>query len=115
MLIIHGIKLDSNLKVRNALTHLFGLGRLTAEKICNILGFPKTLYIKDLTHLQKEKLIKIIQQNYIIETKLKNIIISNIDRYKNNGSIRGYRLKNKLPVRGQRTHSNAKTQKKMKL
>jgi len=113
MITIFGKKLDNNKKIRYALTSIFGIGYTTADKICTHLNIPYTIKISDLTEFQKQNLILYIKKNFIIEAKLKQQIHKNIQNLIIINSLKGFRHRNKLPVRGQRTHSNAKTCKKM--
>ena len=114
MLIIFGVKIPHNKKIRYALTSLYGIGFTTASKICDQLGLPINITIYDLTESQKTAISRLIKQNYKIETTLRKDIRKNIEKYVKNESIRGFRHRHGLPVRGQRTHTNAKTQRKLK-
>lgn len=109
MLIIFGVTLLKNKQIRYALPLLYGIGRSSAEKICLELGYAPTLKIAELTEEQQFELAKKIKEDFRLENNLKEEIKGNVQRYISNGSIRGYRHRNKLPVRGQRTQSNAKT------
>ena len=109
MLIIFGKRLSEKKKIRYALTDLYGIGINKANDICNALNLPINLTINHLTENQKIKLSKYIKQNLKIESQLNKQIKDNINKYIVNKSIRGFRHRNKLPVRGQRTHTNAKT------
>ena len=109
MLVIFGVSLAKNKKVIFALPELYGLGLARAQQICGELGYSPELRVKNLTETQKYEIAKKIKEEYMLESNLKEEIKSNIQRYISNGSIRGFRHKNKLPVRGQRTHSNGKT------
>jgi small subunit ribosomal protein S13 len=81
-------------------------------KICRKLALLPTLKIIDLTDTQQYNLVKLIKEKYIIENQLTELLISSIQFYSNNGSLRGYRLRNGLPVNGQRSHTNGKTARK---
>jgi small subunit ribosomal protein S13 len=109
MLIIYGVTLVKNKQIRYALPLLYGVGVASAKKICLELGYAPNLKIVDLTEEQQFELAKKIKEEYRLENNLKEEIKGNIQRYITNGSIRGFRHRNKLPVRGQRTQSNAKT------
>lgn len=115
MLIIFGKKLNETKKIRYSLTTIFGIGYSNANKICNSLNIPHTTTLLDLTEFQKQNLITYIKKNFIIEAKLKQQIRTNIHNLIQTNSVKGFRHRNKLPVRGQRTHSNAKTCKKLSL
>lgn len=112
MLIIFGKKLIDSKKVRYGLTQIFGIGYSNANKLCNFLSIPQTLTIGELTELQKLNISAYIKQNFMVEAKLIQKIQDNIDTMIAMNSVRGFRHRSKLPVRGQRTHSNARTCKK---
>ncbi len=109
MLVIHGVTISSEKKVVYALPILFGIGLPAAKQICKELGFAPELTLPQLTDIQQLELTKKIKAEYRLENNLREEIKGNIQRYMTNGSIRGFRHKNRLPVRGQRTHSNGKT------
>jgi small subunit ribosomal protein S13 len=109
MLIIFGVTLPKRKKIEYALSKLYGIGRNSAIRICKDLGFAPELKIEDLTEEQEFNILIKIKEEYRLENNLREEIKGNIQRYISNGSIRGFRHKNKLPVRGQRTKSNAKT------
>mgnify|MGYP000029423854 CR=1 FL=1 len=115
MLIIFGKRISENKKIRYALTDLYGIGIKQSFEICNKLNLPRNLTVKDLTENQKLNISKYIKQNLKIENQLKKKLKANINKYITNESLRGFRYRNNLPVRGQRTHSNAKTCRKKKL
>jgi small subunit ribosomal protein S13 len=109
MLIIFGVKLINEKKIVYALPQLYGIGISLAKKICNELNFAPELTIKQLTGKQQFEIAKKIKEEFRVEENLKEIVKNNIQRYILNGSVRGFRHKNNLPVRGQRTHTNART------
>lgn len=109
MLLIFGVTLDKNKKVIYALPKLYGVGRSASVRICKELGFSLRLTIKQLTNEQQYSLSKKVKEEYRLEDSLREQIKSNVRRYMSNGSIRGFRHRNNLPVRGQRTQSNGKT------
>lgn len=113
MLIIFGKKLNDTKKVPFALTKIFGIGISNAKKICIALNIPLTLCIFELTEFQKISISTYIKQNFNVELKLKQKIHENIMNLIAINSIKGFRHRIKLPVRGQRTHSNAKTCKRI--
>lgn len=108
-LVIFGITLPRNKKVAYALPALYGIGLSRAQQICQELGLSPSLTIKELTDIQQFVIVKKIKEEFIVEGNLEEQQKQDIQRYQANGSQRGYRLRNGLPVRGQRTHSNAKT------
>ena len=111
-LVIFGINLPSNKKVNIALISLYGIGKTRAEQLCSDLGLAPQLRIKNLTEVQQFSLAKKVKDNFIIEGNLEEQIKQDINYHQTNGSQRGYRLRNGLPVRGQRTHSNGNTARK---
>lgn len=113
MLLLFGKKLNESKKVCYALKDIFGIGISSAAKICSTLNIPPTIKIYELTEMQKAKISAILKQEYILESKLKQQISENINNLITINSIKGFRHRSKLPVRGQRTHSNAKTCRKI--
>ena len=109
MLIIFGKKISENKLVRYGLKEIFGIGLTYSKKICDYLNIPNKLRVSELTEIQKLEISKYIKKHYLVESKLKKQIQNNVETYISNNSIRGFRHRSKLPVRGQRTHSNAKT------
>jgi small subunit ribosomal protein S13 len=111
-LVIFGINLPVDKKVNIALISLYGIGKTRANQICLDLGLTPQLTIKNLTEIQQFAIAKKVKDNFIIEGNLEEQIKQDINHHQTNGSQRGYRLRNGLPVRGQRTHSNANTARK---
>jgi len=109
MLIIFGVTLPKEKKIEYGLSKLYGIGRKSAIRISKELSLSPELKIKQLTEEQQFQILIKIKEEYRLENNLREEIKGNIQRYISNGSIRGFRHKNKLPVRGQRTQSNAKT------
>jgi small subunit ribosomal protein S13 len=109
---IFGFTLPPQKKVIYSLSILYGIGVPCATKICRKLGLLPTLKVKDLTNSQQYDMVKIIKEHFIVENQLKEKLMATIQFYQSNGSLRGYRLRNGLPVNGQRTHSNGKTARK---
>lgn len=108
-LVIFGVTLPRNKKLKYALPLLYGIGVTRAELICRELGLPPQLTISDLTETQQFAIAKKVKEDFIVEGNLEEQLKQDIQRYQNNGSLHGYRLRHGLPVRGQRTHSNGKT------
>ena len=113
MLLIFGVTLPKDKKVIFALPKLYGIGKASAIKICKELGLSPELRIKDLIGEQQFLLAKKVKEEYRLEDNLREEVKSDVRRYMSNGSIRGFRHKNHLPVRGQRTKSNARTPKRV--
>jgi small subunit ribosomal protein S13 len=109
MLVIFGVTLVKHKRLVYALTDLYGIGLITSKSICSELGFSPILKVKELTEEQQFSLSKKIKEEFRIEENLKDLVKGDIRRMISNGSVRGFRHRNKLPVRGQRTHTNAKT------
>lgn len=109
MLVIFGVSLLKKKKIIYALPELYGLGLASSKRICAELGFSPRTRVEDLTEDQEFQIAKKIKEEYVLEGNLREKIKGNIQRYIYNGSVKGFRHKNRLPVRGQRTCSNAKT------
>ena len=115
MLYLLETNLPENKSVFFALTHVYGIGKSTAFHICKKLGFSINLKIKDLTQEQTVEIIQIIDSLDLTLNnelkKLKSLTLKNLIQIK---SYRGLRRVRGLPVRGQRTHTNAKSARKGK-
>lgn len=107
--VIFGLKLAENKKIPHALATLYGMGLFRGQAICRAIGLPPQLTIGELTATQQFQIAKKIKDEYIVEGNLEEHIKKNLQRITTNGSRRGYRLRNGLPSRGQRTHSNGRT------
>lgn len=108
---IAGVDLPKNKVVEIGLTAIFGIGRTSARKIMAEAEIEATRRIKDLTEDEEAKIRSIIERDYVIEGDLKREVSLNIKRLMEIGCYRGIRHKRKLPVRGQRTKTNARTRK----
>ena len=108
---IEGVVLPNEKRVEIGLTYLFGIGLPRARKILADIKLSPDVRIKDLTHEQVAAIQKHITQFFKIEGELKKEITMNIKRLQEIGSYRGLRHKRSLPVRGQRTKTNARTRK----
>ena len=107
---IAGINIPPHKHAEIGLTAIFGIGRTRARKICDACGIPYSKKIKDLTDADQEKIRDQIAQ-FIIEGDLRRETTMNIKRLMDLGCYRGLRHRRSLPVRGQRTHTNARTRK----
>jgi small subunit ribosomal protein S13 len=107
--VIFGIKLPRNKKIPYALTELYGVGVSRGKEICNSLSLSPQLEIGELTSAQQFSMAKKLKEEYLLEGTLQEDLKKKIQRIQQSNSRRGYRLRNGLPTRGQRTHSNAKT------
>ena len=108
---ISGINLPLNKQVYIALQYIYGIGDHYAEKICKVLNIDRSKRVNNLTEDEVLKVRELIDKNYSVEGDLRRDISLNIKRLRDLGTYRGTRHRKKLPVRGQRTHSNARTRK----
>jgi small subunit ribosomal protein S13 len=108
---IAGVDLPREKKVEIGLTYIFGIGRQTALKILEAAGVSLALRVKDLNDADVNKIRQEIERNYRVEGALRTETAMNIKRLMDIGSYRGTRHRRGLPVRGQRTHTNARTKK----
>jgi small subunit ribosomal protein S13 len=108
---IAGIDLPRDKKVEIGLTYIYGIGRQTARKILAATGVNSDLRVRDLADADVNKLRQEIERSYRVEGALRTEIAMNIKRLMDIGSYRGIRHRRGLPVRGQRTHTNARTKK----
>jgi len=108
---IAGVELPRNKRVVIGLTYIYGIGKATAQEILKRANIDESTKIQDLS-VDEEKILRdIIQNDYVVEGSLRTQIAMNIKRLMEIGSYRGLRHKRGLPVRGQRTHTNARTRK----
>ena len=108
---IAGINIPQNKLVHVALTYIFGIGGKFANTICSNLSISKSKRVNQLTEDEVLKIREFIDKNYSVEGDLRRNISLSIKRLVDLGTYRGSRHKKKLPVRGQRTHCNARTRK----
>lgn len=108
---IAGIDLPKNKRIEIALTYIFGIGRPTAQKILNEASINWDTKSDDLTEGQINTIRQIIDTHYKVEGDLRTEVSMNIKRLMDLGCYRGLRHRRGLPVRGQRTHTNARTRK----
>ena len=108
---ISGIDLPRDKKVEIGLTYIYGIGRSTAKRILAATGVNAEQRIRDLNDADVNKLRQEIERNLRVEGALRTEIAMNIKRLMDIGSYRGIRHRRGLPVRGQRTHTNARTKK----
>jgi small subunit ribosomal protein S13 len=108
---ISGIDLPKDKKVEIGLTYIYGIGRAAAVEILEKAGIDAALRIRDLTDADVQKLRGVIEKEYRVEGALRTEVAMNIKRLMDIGSYRGIRHRRGLPVRGQRTHTNARTKK----
>ena len=108
---ISGIDLPRDKKVEIGLTYIFGIGRASALEIMEKAGIDAALRVRDLGDADVNKLRQVIEKEYRVEGALRTEVSMNIKRLMDIGSYRGTRHRRGLPVRGQRTHTNARTKK----
>ena len=108
---IAGIDLPREKRVEIALTYIFGIGRKSANDILKLANVNPDIRVKDLTEDQEAALRDVIDKNYTIEGDLRREVALNIKRLTEIGCYRGVRHRRGLPVRGQRTKTNARTRK----
>ena len=108
---IAGVDLPRDKKVEIGLTYIFGIGRTTAQQILEKTGVNATQRIRDLSEADVNKLRQAIERDVRVDGALRTEIAMNIKRLMDIGSYRGIRHRRGLPVRGQRTHTNARTKK----
>ena len=108
---ISGVDLPRDKKVEIGLTYIFGIGRVSARRILEATGVSADLRIRDLSDADVNKLRQEIEKLYRVEGALRTEVAMNIKRLMDIGSYRGIRHRRGLPVRGQRTHTNARTKK----
>ncbi|HEU4586491.1 MAG TPA: 30S ribosomal protein S13 [Gemmatimonadaceae bacterium] len=108
---IAGVDLPRDKKVEVGLTYIFGIGRSVAHKIIATTGVDPNQRIRDLSDADVNLLRQAIERDYRVEGALRTEVAMNIKRLMDIGSYRGIRHRRGLPVRGQRTHTNARTKK----
>jgi len=106
--------LNPKYTMRTALTKIYGLGKYQSAQICDELGISPEKRLKQLKSLDIEHLSNFITQNYEIGTDIKQSLFHNVKRLIKIGTYRGFRHSDGLPVRGQRTHGNSRTVRKLK-
>ncbi len=108
---IAGVDLPNDKRIEIALTYVYGIGRATARKILDTAGVSGSIRVKNLTDEDTGKLRGIIEREYKVEGSLRSEMAMNIKRLMDIGAYRGLRHRRGLPVRGQRTKTNARTRK----
>jgi len=108
---IAGVDLPKNKRIEIALTYIYGIGPTLAKKVLDEAKVDYNIRTKDLTDDQVARIRDVIDKNYKVEGDLRREIALNIKRLMEIGCYRGLRHKMGLPVRGQRTHTNARTRK----
>jgi len=108
---IAGVDLPRDKKVEIGLTYIYGIGRHAAAAIVEKAGIDANLRVRDLTDADVNKIRGVIERDHKVEGALRTEVAMNIKRLMDIGSYRGIRHRRGLPVRGQRTHTNARTKK----
>ena len=108
---IAGVNIPSNKRVPIALTYIHGIGPTKAKEICETTSIPVERRVSDLSDAEVLRIREAIDRDYIVEGDLRREVAVNIKRLMDQGCYRGLRHRRGLPVRGQRTHTNARTRK----
>ena len=108
---IAGVNIPSAKRLVIALTYIHGIGRVKSGEICQKAGLSESKRVNQLTEAEVSKIREIIDRDYTVEGDLRREVSINIKRLMDLGCYRGLRHRKKLPVRGQRTHTNARTRK----
>jgi small subunit ribosomal protein S13 len=108
---IAGVNIPTQKRVLVALTYIHGIGRTKAQEICSKIGIPAERRVHQLTDDEVLRIREVIDREYRVEGDLRRQVAMNIKRLMDLGCYRGLRHRKGLPVRGQRTHTNARTRK----
>ena len=108
---IAGINIPTNKRVEIALTYIHGIGLSSSKKICELANITNQTRVSNLTEGELSKIRDIIDKDFLVEGDLRRKKSLDIKRYLDLGCLRGLRHRKNLPVRGQRTHTNARTRK----
>ncbi|HUA53927.1 MAG TPA: 30S ribosomal protein S13 [Candidatus Sulfotelmatobacter sp.] len=108
---IAGVNIPTQKRVEIGLTYIFGIGRTKATEICAKVGIPAERRVSQLTDDEVLRIRELIDRDYQVEGDLRREVAMNIKRLMDLGCYRGLRHRKGLPVRGQRTHTNARTRK----
>ena len=108
---IAGINIPTNKRVEIALTYIHGIGLSSSKKICELANNKDQTRVNNLTESELSQIRDIIDKDYLVEGDLRRKISLDVKRYLDLGCLRGLRHRKNLPVRGQRTHTNARTRK----
>ena len=108
---IAGINIPTNKRVEIALTYIHGIGLSSSKKICELANIKDQTRVNNLTEDELSKIRDVIDKDYLVEGDLRRKKSLDVKRYLDLGCLRGLRHRKNLPVRGQRTHTNARTRK----
>ena len=108
---ISGVNIPTAKKIHIALTYIYGIGPKIATQLCDQASIDKSKRVNELNDDELNKIREIIDQKHMVEGDLRRKVSMDIKRLNDLGCYRGLRHRKKLPVRGQRTHTNARTRK----
>jgi len=108
---IAGVNLPTNKRIEIALQYIYGIGGAKAKEILQKVSIPESRRVSQLTDQEVLQLREVIDRDYMVEGDLRREVAMNIKRLMDLGCYRGLRHRRSLPVRGQRTHTNARTRK----
>jgi small subunit ribosomal protein S13 len=108
---IAGVNLPTNKRIEIALQYIYGIGGTKAKEILHKVSIPESRRVSQLTDQEVLQLREVIDRDYMVEGDLRREVAMNIKRLMDLGCYRGLRHRRSLPVRGQRTHTNARTRK----
>jgi small subunit ribosomal protein S13 len=108
---VAGVDIPREKRLEIALTYVYGIGKPTAQKICDELGLSRDTRVRDLTEEEVNRIRVFVDGNYTVEGDLRRDVQQDIKRKIEIGCYQGIRHRKGLPVRGQRTHTNARTRK----
>jgi small subunit ribosomal protein S13 len=108
---IAGVNIPTNKRVEIALRYIYGIGPAKAKEICGRVNIPPQRRVSELTDSEVLQIREVIDRDYMVEGDLRRDVAINIKRLMDLGCYRGLRHRRQLPVRGQRTHTNARTRK----
>jgi small subunit ribosomal protein S13 len=108
---VAGVNIPTQKRVEISLTYIHGIGRKIAREICGRVGIPPQRRVHELSDAEVLKIREMIDREYKVEGDLRREVAMNIKRLMDLGCYRGLRHRRGLPVRGQRTHTNARTRK----
>lgn len=108
---VAGVNIPTQKRVEIALTYIHGIGRKTAKEICSKIGIPAQRRVQELSDAEVLRIRELVDREYRVEGDLRREVAMNIKRLMDLGCYRGLRHRRGLPVRGQRTHTNARTRK----
>lgn len=108
---IAGVNIPTNKRVVIGLQYIHGIGQKMAEQICSVVNIPAERRVNELTDAEVIQIREAIDRDHMVEGDLRRTVAINIKRLMDLGNYRGLRHRRGLPVRGQRTHTNARTRK----